>query len=208
MTISSSHDRLEKTPKAAMFLSATMGRKEEVEALASLDDAQLLRVVCKCLKVSQRPKAANIALQAASVFRRIAVLLAAQDAESLLSAARKQAHEVRDDLVARKAVISSAELTGTLQISRQALSKAVKANRIFSVEVGGENYYPGFFADPAIDRRKLERVSKTLGELSGWRKWQFFTTPKASLENLTPLEALKKGQYERVVITAAGFAER
>ena len=208
MKSASSHDRLEKTSKAAMFFRAAIGHVEEVEALASLDDAQLLSVVCKSLKVSQRTKAADIALQAALTFRRIATLLAPQDSEKMLLSARKKAHKVRDDLVARKEVISSGEFTDILQISRQALSKAVKANRIFSVEVGGENYYPAFFADPAIDRRKLERVSKLLGELSGWQKWQFFTNPKASLENLTPLEALKKGHYERVATAVLGFAER
>ena len=208
MTTSVTDDRLEKSTKAAVFFSSTLEHEKEVATLAILDDAQLLSFLCKCLKISQRTKAANIALQAASTFKRIAMLLEAQDAKNLLSAARKQAHEVRDDLVARKAVVSSGELTDILRISRQALSKAVKANRIFSVEVGGENYYPGFFADPAIDRRKLEKVSKILGELGGWQKWQFFTTPKGSLADLTPLEALKKGQYERVVTAAAGFAER
>lgn len=67
------------------------------------------------------------------------------------------------------------------------------ANRIFPIEVGGENYYPTFYADPDLDRRKLERISRILGELGGWVRWQLFTTPKDSLEGLTPLEALKKG---------------
>jgi len=43
--------------------------------------------------------------------------------------------------------------------------------------------------------------------LLGWQKWQFFITPKASLEGLTPLEALKKGKIENVVKAAYSFAE-
>ncbi len=209
MTTSVNRDRLEKSTKAAaLFFSSILECEKEVATLAGLNDAQLLSFVRKHVKVSRRTQAANIAWQVASIFRRIATLLAAQDAKNLLSAARSQAHKVRDDLVVRKAVLSSGEFTDILRISRQALSKAVKASRIFSVEVGGENYYPAFFADPAIDRRKLEQISKLLGELSGWQKWQFFTNPKASLENLTPLEALRKGRYERVATAASGFAER
>ncbi|MHB1077181.1 hypothetical protein [Thiobacillus sp.] len=208
MTTSVNPDLLEKPTKAAQFLSSTIAHEKDVAALASLNDDQLLRFVFKSFKASRRTQAANIASHIASTFERIATLLAAQDAENLLSVAKKRAHDVHTGLVARKAVIPSGKLTDALGITRQALSKAVQANRIFSVEVGGENYYPGFFADPAIERRKLERVSKTLGGLDGWQKWQFFTTPKASLGGVTPLEALKRGRYEKVVTAATGFAER
>lgn len=194
---------------ALQFLSATIKCKHEVEAIAKLSDKQLLALINESVKTSRNSeKAALAAHNWAVTFRRVASLLTAKDSEALLSSARQQAHKVRTELVATKSVISSGELTEALGISRQALSKAVLANRIFAVEVGGENYYPTFYADPDLDRKKLERISKILGELDGWSRWQFFTTPKASLEGLTPIQALKKGRYENVATAAAGFAER
>ena len=45
-------------------------------------------------------------------------------------------------------------------------------------------------------------------ENAGPAKLQFFTTPKASLEGLTPLQALAQGLASRVRVAAAGFAQR
>ena len=69
------------------------------------------------------------------------------------------------------------------------------------MDVDDEKYFPAF-----LDRRKLEEVTRLLGELPGWRKWQFFTMPKASLNGLTPLEALKRGMVEEVMEAAEAFA--
>lgn len=49
--------------------------------------------------------------------------------------------------------------------SKQALSKAQAANRVFSLDIEGQRYYPAFFLDPRYDRAKLEKVSKVLGDL-------------------------------------------
>jgi hypothetical protein len=79
---------------------------------------------------------------------------------------------------------------------------------MFTVEVDGDRLYPAFFADPELDRQQLETVAKELRELPGWSKWQFFTTPKASLGGRTPLDALKTGKLQEVRRAAVGFAER
>jgi hypothetical protein len=208
MSTAASRNPQDSPTRAVQFLSATLEHEGDVAALARLNDEQLLQFASNSFKASQRPQAVSIAQDIASTFERIATLLAAQEADSLLAVARKRAQDTHASLVARKAVIPSGKLTEALGISRQALSKAVQAQRIFAVEVGGENFYPGFFADPAIERRRLERVSKVLGSLDGWQKWQFFTKPKASLGGVTPLEALKRGRYEQVETAAAGFAER
>jgi hypothetical protein len=121
--------------------------------------------------------------------------------EAGTQAARKRLVEARKVLPAR-------ELIAELNITRQALSKAVKAHRLFAVEAAGERLYPAFFADAHLDRRQVEHVAKELGELPGWQKWEFFTTPKASLGGLTPVEALKRGRYSETRRAAIGFAER
>ena len=114
-----------------------------------------------------------------------------------------------EELIKKKLLLNSLAMRAALgSISRQALSQSLKANRIFSVDMAGEAYFPAFYADPRINRRLLEGVSKILGELSGWSKWQFFTQPKESLGGVTPIAALRSGKSADVRRAAQGFVER
>lgn len=111
-------------------------------------------------------------------------------------------------LIASQEFISSGQLQSALHVQRQAISGAVKAKRLFAI-IGpsGANYYPAYFADPTLDRRSLEKVSKVLGSLPAHSKHHFFTS-KSTLLRETPLEALRKGRDTEVLVAAAGFAER
>lgn len=121
---------------------------------------------------------------------------------------RKESLDNLECLVQKGSLINSSEFLNQLSMTRQALCKARKSGRIFSVEIKGETYYPAFFTDPKYDRRQLEAVSKILGDLPGTSKLQFMLTPKGSLNSLTPLEALAKGRVAAVKISAEGFVER
>jgi hypothetical protein len=113
----------------------------------------------------------------------------------------------RQTLVSERKLLLAAEVWRGLGITRQALSKALAAGRIFTVDVGARQYYPAFYVHGDFDRRALERVTRLLGSLPGWSKWQFFTTPKASLGKLTPLQALSRGKLDSVERAAKAFAE-
>lgn len=129
-----------------------------------------------------------------------------QDAQRNLQQARDSG---RRELVNRKLILPSAEFADALGVSREDLNKKVAAHRLFAMELDGENYHPAFYLELDVDRKKLERVSRALGGISGWRKWQFFTTPKGSLGDVTPLQALEGGQsLKAVIVSAVGFAER
>ncbi|KVQ39475.1 hypothetical protein WK03_30375 [Burkholderia cepacia] len=114
----------------------------------------------------------------------------------------------RRALVSKGALLPAAEIWAGLGMTRQALSKAVVSGRIFAVDVGAAQYYPAFYLTGDIDRKTLGKVTQCLGGLPGWSKWQFFTTPKASLGNVTPLKALSQGKLAEVERAAAAFAER
>lgn len=119
-----------------------------------------------------------------------------------------------DALLHEGALLDSAAFLERAGFTRQALSKAVLANRLFYVEVGPRRGYPAFYADPALQRKQIEAVCKLLGDLSGASKWLFFITPKGSLagqesgEARTPLQALRAGEFAKVKTAAAGFAQR
>lgn len=117
--------------------------------------------------------------------------------------------KVRSKLVKRKDVLPSGEFAEALGVSREVLNKEVAAHRVFAMELGDETYYPAFYLQLDTDRKKFERVCKALGGISGWSKWDFFTRPKGSLGDKTPLQALKdKDSLAAVVTSAIGFAEQ
>ena len=112
------------------------------------------------------------------------------------------------ELVERGELIEPAQLAERLGWTRQALSKALGARRVFHVEVRGARYYPACFADPRYERRHLEAVSRCLGDLPGTAKLLFFLTPKGSLAGRSPLDALADGKLADVMRAAEGFAQR
>ncbi|MDN7180580.1 hypothetical protein M0D69_21770 [Caballeronia sp. SEWSISQ10-4 2] len=114
--------------------------------------------------------------------------------------------EFRRSLIKRQ-LLSSANLQAALSLTRQAVSAASRARRLFTVDVEGQSYFPAFFADGKVGRATLENVSRILGELPGWTKWDFFTTAKGSLGDISPLEALRKGRIEEVNRVASAFTE-
>ncbi|KWH60060.1 hypothetical protein WT63_03150 [Burkholderia anthina] len=120
----------------------------------------------------------------------------------------RQVQAERRMLVADGKLLPAAQTWAGLGMTRQALSKAVASGRIFTVDVGAAQYYPAFYLTGDIDRKTLGRVTQCLGDLPGWSKWQFFTTPKASLGNVTPLVALSHGKVDEVERAATAFAER
>ena len=90
----------------------------------------------------------------------------------------------------------------------ESLPQACAAHRIFAVVIDEIPLYPAFYVDPRFDQRKLEAITKLLGDLAGGSKWQFFTSAKGSLGSVTPLQALLAGRYGDVRVAAPGFAER
>lgn len=129
-----------------------------------------------------------------------------QDAIRILQQARDSG---RRELVKRKSILPSGEFADALGVSREDINKKVAAHRLFTMELDGENYHPAFYLELDVDRKKLERVCQALGSIDGWRKWQFFTIPKGSLGDKTPLQSLKdKNSLKTVVTSALGFAER
>lgn len=106
------------------------------------------------------------------------------------------------------ALIAADKFAHELGISRANLEKALRANRIFSIEFSGKSYFPAFFLDTRYERRHLYLICRVLGGLPGGSKLQFFATPKGSLSGRWPLDALADRNVAAVRCTAQGFVER
>jgi hypothetical protein len=114
----------------------------------------------------------------------------------------------KSDIVKRRLLTSTA-LASRLGLTTQALSKAVKVNRWFRLDgPSGRKVYPAFFADARCDRHDFFTVSQSLGDLPGPSKWEFFISPRVSLKNMSPIDALAHGMLTEVLRAAAAFKER
>lgn len=106
-------------------------------------------------------------------------------------------------------LITSTTLAGRLHMTTQALGRAVQSKRMFTLDgPSGRKVYPAFFADPRCNREHIERVSQALGDWPGPSKWEFFISPRESLNGLTPIDALARGELDHVLRAAAAFAVR
>lgn len=115
----------------------------------------------------------------------------------------QRARDMEDGLL-----VPGTTLAARLKMTSQGLHHARKARRVFALQgPSGEPVYPAFFSDPRQDRKILEAVSKALGDLPGAAKWDFFMSPRISLANKTPLEALAKGKVDAVMAAARTFAD-
>lgn len=111
-------------------------------------------------------------------------------------------------LAATGDLVNVQQLAERLDVTPQAIYKAVRDLRMFSLDVGGRSkLYPIFFADQRLKRIQLETICKELDRLPGTSKWQFFTNPRLSLSKKNPLDALRKGKFDAVMAAAKAFKE-
>lgn len=198
-----------KATNARVVAREVVARLEQLAPMAPKTVASAFR---DALPVRQRRSAeiieiAKLIARLGPVRRRSTSGPSAKDAVAADPLAIEAMNE-RSALLRARRIVSSKDMCESLDFSRQALSKAVKDQRMFTVAIGHDRFYPAFFADAELDRHQLESVARELGDLPGWSKWQFFTTPKASLDGATPLEALKNGRYNEARRAAVGFADR
>lgn len=128
---------------------------------------------------------------------------------AFLEKLEQESRERRAALANSGQLIEAKELANRLGITVQAISKALKAKKLFDLECeGGKRLYPAFYADPDLSRATLGEVTRFLDDAPPSAKWQFFTRPKLSLNHRTPLQALKDGDLSQVIFAAQGFLER
>ncbi len=190
------------------FLSSLEALTRHADRVEKLPRKHLLEQ----LSASDNPWAeANSLLRHISVltrrFEQIRQTLQDEQVGRIAEAARHRGDARLERLVGEQALLEPAEFAHRLGWTRQALSKALAARRVFFVEVQGARYYPAFFADAGCERRQVEAVSKALGDLPGAAKLRFMTTPKGSLAGLTPLQALARGQVAAAKAAAEAFAQ-
>ncbi|MDZ5455808.1 hypothetical protein [Azohydromonas lata] len=131
----------------------------------------------------------------------------AEQTTAFIEKIRCEAEESLRRMIGSGELVRGDVLAERLGISMQAVSKALAARRMFCIEHKGVRYFPAWLADSRHDRRQIEKVSKALGDMPGSAKLAFFTVPRGSLADQTPLEALAAGKLALVLNAAQAFAQ-
>src|ERR1700722_4031043 len=94
-----------------------------------------------------------------------------------------------------------------LKISRQAVDKRRRENKLLGLNLGKKGYhYPSW----QFDLRGLEQVLTALGGRDPWEKLSFFLNPSGILDDHTPLTVLRgeKDNLTDIVKAAGSYGEQ
>ncbi len=95
-----------------------------------------------------------------------------------------------------------------LGLTRQAVDKRRKANKLIGLAIGRHGYlYPSWQFDQSGTLPGLEDVLHELRRLDPWSQLIFSLSPNDRLDGASPLEALREGQINDVTVTASLFGE-
>ncbi|MBC8725758.1 hypothetical protein F6X37_30680 [Paraburkholderia sp. 31.1] len=131
-----------------------------------------------------------------------------QPASSETGRSSKRGRPTRYVLIAKGRLLHLSDFLAASGLSEQRLTKDLTAGRIFSVDIGTDTYFPAFFLVNELDRKALAKVVQRLGDLTGWAKWKYLTTPNMALGDSTPLQALMRGDAKQVLRSVAAFVEK
>ena len=95
-----------------------------------------------------------------------------------------------------------------LGLTRQAVDKRRKANRLIGLAIGRHGYiYPSWQFVRSGTLPGFENVLRQLRRHDPWSQLIFFLSPNDRLDGASPLEALRKGRVDDVKVTASLFGE-
>ncbi|CAL8475658.1 Antitoxin Xre/MbcA/ParS-like toxin-binding domain-containing protein (plasmid) [Caballeronia sp. S22] len=126
--------------------------------------------------------------------------------EDLIQSA--SANPERYDLVRQGKLLRMDDYLGAADVTEKKLGKSLASGRVFSVELEGEVYIPAFFLSPMIHHNDFAKVVRSLDDMSGWNRWEFFTTPTEPLGGATPLQFLAIKKVKPVQKAAEEFTKR
>lgn len=127
-------------------------------------------------------------------------------AEPLAAARLRGVHARQTLLHAHGGTISAPAAARMLGLSRQAVDKRRQAGTLLAVGIGRHGYqYPVWQFEGHGVLKGLDQVLRALARHDDWMKLAFFVNPNVHLDELPPIEVLRRGATERVVAAAERY---
>jgi hypothetical protein len=124
--------------------------------------------------------------------------------------ARLRGIEAKRRIVRKEGGLLSAERVGEiLTMSRQAVEKRRKAERLIGVSLGRRGFgYPAWQFSERGTLPGLETVLDALKSHDGWTKLAFFTSENTATGGRKPLDVLRVGEMDKVLAAARTYGEQ
>jgi biotin operon repressor len=151
---------------------------------------------------------ANVLLKALS--NPAAIAPARDDADDPLRAARLRGVQARQEILqAEGGTLTAAEVASLLGISRQAVDKRRRANRLIGLQTAKRGYlYPAWqFSGAGQTLAGLDDALDALAEFSPLMQVGYLLSPNLRLEGRRPLDALRAEDVGIVVAAARAYGE-
>jgi len=102
---------------------------------------------------------------------------------------------------------SGEQIGRLLHLTRQAIDKRRKRNKLIALPLGRRGYaYPLWQAQQGTVLPGLDMVLAELAEFDSWTQAGFLLNPNTWLDGSSPLAELRRGNIERVQFAAAAYA--
>lgn len=167
-----------------------------IEELQAIDEQKLTEAV-------QAPTDFSVLVSALTSEEALAMI---RNRDPLAGARLRGVEAKRRLLESEGPALTSAEAAKLLKISRQAVDKRRRENKLLGLELGKKGYhYPSW----QFGLRNLEKVLTALGDRDEWEKLSFFLNPSGILGDRTPLTVLQesKDDLADVINAAASYGE-
>jgi len=135
--------------------------------------------------------------------------VASSDGDPLIRAKLRGIEHRKRILEKLGGTLSAAQVSELIGISRQAVDRRRSQNQLIGLTQGKRGYaYPGFQFEDGKTLDGLEAVLDALRGHDPWMQSIFFANGNDRLNGRTPLDALRHGRTEAVVLAAEAYGEQ
>ena len=181
----------------------------------SVKTAFLLRSIGALNRIAQTSATAEV-LAAATDYSMLLKILESPEALLTLTATDPLASARLRGLVAKQQLLeaeggclSSAQVASLLGITRQAVDKRRRSGQLIGLPTGKNRYaYPAWQFTTGETLPGLETVLQHLQIRDAWMQTAFMLNGNLRLDGMSPLEALRQGKLEEVVLAAQTYGEQ
>ena len=127
--------------------------------------------------------------------------------DASIAAAYRDAPTQLQQRIESRELLTAEKFLDALGVDAHWLVNALRDGRVFAMTApNGRSYYPAFYTDVGLNRADVERVVQVLSLIEPVSRYTFFYRRWTPL-GATPLEALRRGRLEEVLVMATWFSE-
>ena len=119
----------------------------------------------------------------------------------------QQAVSARRDMIENGELLTPTEFKKRIGVSEKRLARLIEDGSVFGVDVDETEYFPALFADPSLNRKRLQTICRIIFPAEPMSRLGFLSSPRGSLGGRRPVEMLDDDvDFKSVKRIAAAWA--